>query len=79
VDIQAVIFDMGGVLIEYDGEAELDALAALCTDPAWAKRQLPSLCTDSDLATGRFTIEDLHRMMAEQLGATPDRAAYLCA
>jgi glucose-1-phosphatase len=62
------IFDVGGVLLRHDNELLYERLAARCTDPIAARRQLADALHDDDFGTGRLGIDVLHARLAANFG-----------
>ena len=65
MSIKAIIFDMGNVLIQHDEAPEHAAVQVMCTDPVYAKAQIPQLIPFDRVHRGEFTLEDLFRLSLE--------------
>lgn len=73
--MKAVIFDLGRVLIEYDQQATMEALANVSRAPVQQIRQLfGSIATKLDI--GEIGAIELHRLLVEQMGTTTDYSAF---
>ncbi len=69
--MKAIIFDIGGVLVDYDHEATLAALTAVCHPPADLHSQIPPDIIQQ-LGDGRLNGRQLHRYLVDHLNMTPD-------
>jgi HAD superfamily hydrolase (TIGR01509 family) len=78
---QALIFDVGGVIIPHDQDALYARLAARCRAPD-ALERIAAGGDDPRWATGEITIEELHRRLADELrygGAWDEFVEDFCA
>ena len=79
MSIKAIIFDMGNVLIQHDEAPEHAAVQVMCTDPVYAKAQIPQLIPFDRVHRGEFTFADLFRLLVEDVGLTADYGAFVSA
>ncbi len=79
MSIKAIVFDMGNVLIQHDEAPEHAAVQVMCTDPVYAKAQIPQLIPFDRVHRGEFTLEDLFRLLIEEVGLTADYLAFVSA
>lgn len=75
--ISTVIFDLGGVLVEYDFNAELSAVQALCSTPALELEDYKGLQGIEDLFIGRTDHQTVRGRLIERGGFRDDRPAFL--
>ena len=68
---------MGNVLIQHDEAPEHAAVQAMCTDPEYAKAQIPQLIPFNRVHRGEFTFDDLFRLPVEEVGLTADYPAFV--
>ena len=79
MSVKAIIFDMGGVLIEYDEAPEHGAVQAMCADPVYARSRIPQLVRPDRLHRGPVTFDDLFKLFVEEVGLTADYATFVSA
>ncbi len=65
--IEALIFDLGGVIVPFDDDAMLRRLAGRCTAPA-ALEQILAEASDDRYGSGELPVEHLHRRLVDELG-----------
>ncbi len=68
---------MGGVLVRYDLELELDAMAELCAQPAEARGRLEELWSAEGLHTGRLSVRDLFQRLVSACGMKASYEAFI--
>jgi FMN phosphatase YigB (HAD superfamily) len=66
-DIEAVVFDLGGVIVGHDLDYWYGRLAGRC-EGSEAEARLRTLLHDHRYSTGQRTIAELHRDLVEDLG-----------
>ena len=76
---KAVIFDLGGVLIQYDEAPGHAAVQAMCADPVYARARIPQLIPADRLHRGEFTFDDLFRLLVEEVGLVVDYPTFVSA
>ena len=69
-EVDVFIFDLFGVVIEFDDAIAYARLARHCADPAGAVAQLDGLLAGYDFCTGRLTLPEIHRRLVEAEGLT---------
>lgn len=74
--MRAVIFDVGRVLVHYNHQATLEAVAAISNVTTTELRALFSEI-DQDLGLGNMSAADLHQFLIEHAGVTGDEARFL--
>ncbi len=79
MSIEAIIFDMGDVLIQHDDVREHAAVQALCADPVRARARIPQLIPFDRVHRGECTFNDLFRLLVEEVGLTADYTAFVAA
>jgi HAD superfamily hydrolase (TIGR01509 family) len=65
--IQALIFDLFGVLIAFDDRLVYDRIAQRCAQPSTAAEHLRDLVSKPDLICGRMTLRQLHARLVRDL------------
>jgi HAD superfamily hydrolase (TIGR01509 family) len=70
--VDAVIFDLFGVIISFDDEIVSQRIAQHCTDPSNAFVALTDIVSQSDLIRGRITLDQMHRKLVATYGLTLD-------
>lgn len=68
--IEAVIFDLFGVIIAFDNDIVPARLARHCADPADALRHLDGLMARHEIITGAVTLRQVHRRLVDANGLT---------
>lgn len=68
---QALIFDVGGVIVPHDNDALYARLAARCGAPD-ALERIAAAGDDPRWGTGEIAIEALHRRLADEFGYAGD-------
>ena len=76
---KAIIFDLGGVLIQYDEAPEHAAVQAMCADAAYAKARIPQLIPWDRLNRGQFTFDDLFNLLVKEVGLGADYSTFVSA
>jgi FMN phosphatase YigB (HAD superfamily) len=66
--LEAVIFDLFGVLIAFDNDIVPGRLAVHCADPDDALRRLDGLMARREIITGELTLHQVHRQLVDQHG-----------
>lgn len=74
--MKAVIFDLGRVLVYYNHQATLDAVAAISQVTAPELHAL-MVEVDHDLGIGALGAADLHQFLVKRAGTTADMDAFL--
>ncbi len=74
--MRAVIFDIGRVLVHYNHQATLEAVAAISRVTATELRALFSTI-DQDLGLGNLSAADLHQFLIARAGVTADEDLFL--
>ncbi len=69
--MNAVIFDLGGVLVRYDHEATLAAITAVCQSAPNFHTQIPPDILQQ-LGAGEINGRQFHHYLVNNLGMTPD-------
>ena len=77
MDTEVVIFDMGGVLIQYNEAPGHAAVQAMCVDPQYAKSRIPHLAQWDRVHRGQVTFDDLFKLFVEQVGLETDYATFV--
>ncbi|MEI9965915.1 MAG: HAD family phosphatase [Caulobacteraceae bacterium] len=72
----ALIFDLGGVIIPHDNEQLFRRLAGRCAAPG-AMAWLKAAAQDERHGTGELAIPDLHRMLVEEIGYGGDWETFV--
>ena len=73
-----VCFDLFGVVVQYDYQGWCRGLAAICEAPE-ALARMPELADTLDIDAGRQPLRAVHRVLIDELGASPDFARFLAA
>jgi putative hydrolase of the HAD superfamily len=68
---QALIFDVGGVIVPHDNEMLYARLADRCTAPG-ALGRIRGQSGQTGVGSGAISVQDLHRKMVEDLGYRAD-------
>jgi HAD superfamily hydrolase (TIGR01509 family) len=80
-DVDVFVFDLFGVVIDFDDAIAYSRLARHCADPTGAAVQLDGLLAGYDFGTGKLTLPEIHRKLVDAQGLTlsyPDfEAAWL--
>lgn len=80
-EIEALVFDLFGVMIDFDNDIVYARLARHCADPPDAFRRLNGLMAGRDVITGKLTLPQIHQTLVDTHGlslAYPDfEAAWL--
>ena len=79
MSVEAIIFDMGDVLIQHDDAPEHAAVQAMCTNPVSAGAEIPQLIPFDRVHRGELTFEDLFKLLIEEAGLTADYPAFVSA
>lgn len=66
--LDALIFDVGGVIVPHDNDLLHRRLAAACAAPDAYRRLHAGAAHDHRYATGAASIADLHRALVDELG-----------
>jgi len=74
--VKAVIFDLGRVLVHYDHQAMLAAVAAV-SRMTTADLHALLIEVEENLGLGHWSTADLHRFLIEQAGTTTDEDQFL--
>ncbi|MFN8493271.1 MAG: HAD-IA family hydrolase [Caldilineaceae bacterium] len=74
--MKAVIFDLGRVLVHYNHQATLAAVADISQVSVPELHEL-MMEVDHDLGLGNLDAVDLHEFLVERAGANPDLDAFL--
>ena len=74
--MKAVIFDLGRVLVYYNHQATLEAVAAISRVTAPELHAL-MVEVDHDLGIGALSAADLHQFLVKRAGTTEDMDAFL--
>lgn len=77
--VDVLIFDLFGVLIEFDNDIVYRRLARHCRDEEDAFVRLNGVMADDDIITGRLSLPELHAQLAATLGLTLTYDAFLAA
>jgi len=75
VAYDALIFDLGGVIVPHDNAVLRDRLASRCSAPH-AADWLIDAEGDERIGTGELTIPELHRRLVEEIGYGGDWATF---
>jgi HAD superfamily hydrolase (TIGR01509 family) len=70
VTVEALVFDLFGVVAAFDNDIVYARLARHCADPDDAFRRLNGLMASRDVITGRLTLPDVHRRLVDAHGYT---------
>ena len=76
---KAIIFDMGGVLIQHDEAPEHAAVQAMCADPVYARARIPQLIPADRLHRGELTFDDLFELLVAEVGLAADYPTFVSA
>jgi len=68
---EALVFDLGGVIVSHDNDLLYRRVAARCTMPD-ALDRLRGASGDRDLGTGRLKVSGLHRRLCTEYGLVAD-------
>ena len=72
----ALIFDLGNVIVRHDNEVLRQRLVSRCTAPD-APERLNGIAHERRYGTGELTSADLHRRLVQELGYTGDWPTFV--
>ena len=73
--LQALIFDVGGVIVPHDNDMLYARLASRCTAPD-ALQRIRGQSGQTGVGSGEITVQELHRHMSDELGYAGDWATF---
>ena len=69
--VDAVIFDLFGVVVSFDDEIVSKRIARHCANPSGALTALTDIVSRKDLICGQTTLDELHRELVDAHGLGP--------
>jgi HAD superfamily hydrolase (TIGR01509 family) len=72
----ALVFDLGNVIVRHDNEVLRQRLVGRCTAPD-APERLNGIAHERRYGTGELTSADLHRRLTDELGYTGDWPTFI--
>jgi FMN phosphatase YigB (HAD superfamily) len=72
----ALVFDLGNVIVRHDNEVLRQRLVSRCTAPD-APERLNGIAHERRYGTGELTTADLHRRLTDELGYTGDWPTFV--
>lgn len=74
--LDAIVFDVGGLIVDHENHLIYERLAARCTSPG-AREVIEQAIADPHWDTGAAPVADLHAQLARELGFSGDWDAFL--
>jgi HAD superfamily hydrolase (TIGR01509 family) len=68
--VEAIVFDLFGVIAAFDKDSLPERLARHCSDPDDARRRLHGLMARREIITGAVTLAQVHRRLVQAHGLT---------
>jgi HAD superfamily hydrolase (TIGR01509 family) len=75
-EIQALIFDLFGVLVSFDDRLVYDRISQHCECPSTAFQQMYNMVSEPELITGQTSLHQLHARLVDDLQLTASFAEF---